>query len=50
MKLIGLLTQSAAATMLVRSGVQKIRLIDHDQVSVSSLNVSSVSEEEEGDS
>jgi hypothetical protein len=31
---------SAAATMLVRSGVRKIRLIDFDQVSLSSLNVS----------
>lgn len=31
---------SAAATMLVRSGVGKIRLIDFDQVSLSSLNVS----------
>lgn len=40
-ELIGLLVQSAAATMLVRSGVKKIRLIDFDQVSVSSLNVSS---------
>ncbi|KAI5477742.1 ubiquitin-protein ligase molybdopterin-converting factor [Pseudohyphozyma bogoriensis] len=29
---------SAAATMLVRSGVGKIRLIDFDQVSLSSLN------------
>lgn len=30
---------SAAATMLVRSGVRKVRLIDFDQVSLSSLNV-----------
>lgn len=30
---------SAAATMLVRSGVAKIRLVDFDQVSLSSLNV-----------
>lgn len=28
------------ATMLVRSGVGKIRLIDFDQVTLSSLNVS----------
>lgn len=31
---------SATATMLVRSGVGKIRIIDFDQVSLSSLNVS----------
>lgn len=31
---------AAAATMLVRSGVRKIRLIDFDMVSLSSLNVS----------
>lgn len=30
---------SAAATMLVRSGVKKVRLVDFDQVSLSSLNV-----------
>lgn len=30
---------SAAAVMLVRSGVRKIRLVDFDQVSLSSLNV-----------
>lgn len=30
---------SAAATMLVRSGVGRVRLIDFDQVSLSSLNV-----------
>lgn len=29
-----------AATMLARSGVGKIRIIDFDQVSLSSLNVS----------
>ncbi|ORY62739.1 hypothetical protein BCR35DRAFT_308979 [Leucosporidium creatinivorum] len=29
---------SAAATMLVRSGVKKVRLVDFDQVSLSSLN------------
>lgn len=33
---------SAAALMLVRSGVKKVRLIDFDQVSLSSLNVSAV--------
>ncbi|KAM0791713.1 hypothetical protein ACM66B_003982 [Microbotryomycetes sp. NB124-2] len=33
---------SATATMLVRSGVKKIRLIDFDQVSLSSLNRHSV--------
>lgn len=32
---------SAAATMLVRSGVGRVRLIDFDQVSLSSLNVRS---------
>ncbi len=31
---------SACATMLVRSGVGKVRIIDFDQVSLSSLNVS----------
>lgn len=31
---------SAAAVMLVRSGIRKIRIIDFDQVSLSSLNVS----------
>lgn len=31
---------SAAATMLVRSGVGRVRLVDFDQVSLSSLNVS----------
>lgn len=30
---------SAAAVMLVRSGIRKIRIIDFDQVSLSSLNV-----------
>lgn len=30
---------SAAAVMLVRSGIKKIRIIDFDQVSLSSLNV-----------
>ena len=29
---------SHAANMLVRSGIQKIRIIDFDQVSLSSLN------------
>jgi FlaA1/EpsC-like NDP-sugar epimerase len=32
---------SAAAVMLVRSGIKKIRIIDFDQVSLSSLNVRS---------
>jgi len=30
---------SACATMLVRSGIGRLRLIDFDQVSLSSLNV-----------
>lgn len=34
---------SAVATMLVRSGVGRIRIIDFDQVSLSSLNVRSLS-------
>lgn len=34
---------SAVATMLVRSGVGRVRLIDFDQVSLSSLNVSGFS-------
>lgn len=34
---------SAAAVMLARSGVKKIRLVDFDQVSLSSLNVSGLS-------
>ena len=35
---------SAAAVMLVRSGIRKIRIVDFDQVSLSSLNVSAVFE------